>query len=317
MVALAAAFSIPAFGQELPITGSFETRLGKLELIDGYPTEATAKKLYDDIDFQRACQAYIWALPAVGFQGLHLAHLNTFGAKDGDIVLYKDLKDKAGMLTPNITTIYAMSFWNIDKQGPLVVEVPAGLTAGGVLDIWQRPLMDIGQTGPDKGQGGKYLVLGPNSEDIKAEGYFVKRSPTNQLWLATRGLSPDPKAAEETLRKHKLYAWSQRENPGETKFVTIAVARSGLPHSQSVLIIGIIFPMCSSLSRLRRVTASSSPCWLRLASSRASRLRLTTGRRKSSLRQCLSARSWRGPSPTKNACPARRCGPASTGNVPT
>ena len=62
MVALAAAFSIPAFGQELPITGSFETRLGKLELIDGYPTEATAKKLYDDIDFQRACQAYIWAL---------------------------------------------------------------------------------------------------------------------------------------------------------------------------------------------------------------------------------------------------------------
>ena len=221
MVALAAAFSIPAFGQELPITGSFETRLGKLELIDGYPTEATAKKLYDDIDFQRACQAYIWALPAVGFQGLHLAHLNTFGAKDGDIVLYKDLKDKAGMLTPNITTIYAMSFWNIDKQGPLVVEVPAGLTAGGVLDIWQRPLMDIGQTGPDKGQGGKYLVLGPNSEDIKAEGFFVKRSPTNQLWFATRRLSPDPKAAEETLRKHKLYAWSQRENPGETKFVTI------------------------------------------------------------------------------------------------
>jgi len=125
------------------------------------------------------------------------------------------------MLTPNITTIYAMSFWNIDKQGPLVVEVPAGLTAGGVLDIWQRPVMDIGQTGPDKGQGGKYLLFGLNSENIKAEGYFVKRSPTNQLWLATRGLSPDPKAAEETLRKHKLYAWSQRENPGETKFVTI------------------------------------------------------------------------------------------------
>src|SRR5262249_41946275 len=38
--------------------------------------------------------------------------------------------------------------------------------------------MMIGQTSPDKGQGGKYLVLGPNSENIQAEGYFVKRSPT-------------------------------------------------------------------------------------------------------------------------------------------
>jgi hypothetical protein len=75
---------------------------------------------------QRACQSFICALPAVGlgFQGLHLAHLNTFNAKGGDIVLYKDLKDKAGMLTPNITTIYAMSFWNLDKQEPLIVEVP-------------------------------------------------------------------------------------------------------------------------------------------------------------------------------------------------
>jgi hypothetical protein len=98
-LAFMAAFSFPAFAQKLPTTGTVESRLGKLELTDGYPTEATAKKLYDDIDFQRACQAYIWALPAVGFQGLHLAQLKTFGAKDGDIVLYKSLKDKAGMLT--------------------------------------------------------------------------------------------------------------------------------------------------------------------------------------------------------------------------
>src|SRR5262249_47213567 len=73
------------------------TRLGNLDLHNGFPTEATAKKLYDEIDFQRACQLHLWALPAVGFHGLHLAHRNTFGAKDGDIVLYQTLKDKAGM----------------------------------------------------------------------------------------------------------------------------------------------------------------------------------------------------------------------------
>jgi hypothetical protein len=218
---IAASFTIPIFAQELPTTGTIDSPLGKLELTHGYPTEATAKKLYDDIDFQRACQAYLWALPAVGFEGLHLAHLNTFGAKNGDIVLYKDLKDKAGKLTPNITTVYAMSFWDVDKQGPLVVEVPAGATAGGVMDIWQRPVTDLGQTGADKGQGGKYLILGPHSEEIKADGYTVKRSPTNQLWFATRGLAPDAKAAEETLRAHKLYSWNNRDKRGEQKFVDI------------------------------------------------------------------------------------------------
>ncbi len=52
-----------AQAQQLPTSGTVESRLGKLELKNGYPTDATAKKMYDDIDFQRACQAYLWALP--------------------------------------------------------------------------------------------------------------------------------------------------------------------------------------------------------------------------------------------------------------
>jgi hypothetical protein len=43
------------------------------------------------------------------------------------------------MLTPNITTLYAFSFWDLAKQGPLVVGVPAGLTASVVFEIWQLP----------------------------------------------------------------------------------------------------------------------------------------------------------------------------------
>lgn len=198
---------------------SVDSRIGKLELDVGYPTKATAAKLYDEMDFQRATQAFIWALPAVGFHALHLAQLNSFDAKDGDVVLYKDLKDKAGMLTPNITTLYAVSFWNLKEQGPLVLEVPPGATAGGVADVWQRPLTDTGQTGPEKGQGAKFLFLPPGGDDIKPEGYIVVRSPTMQLWVGSRGLDPDPKVAEETIRKHKLYAWKDRAKPPETRYV--------------------------------------------------------------------------------------------------
>jgi hypothetical protein len=44
------------------------------------------------MDFQRATQAFIWALPAVGFHNsLHLAHRNIFGAQDGEVVLYQGI----------------------------------------------------------------------------------------------------------------------------------------------------------------------------------------------------------------------------------
>jgi hypothetical protein len=38
-----------AFAQELPTSGSVQSRLGNLELQNGYPTDATVKKIYDDM----------------------------------------------------------------------------------------------------------------------------------------------------------------------------------------------------------------------------------------------------------------------------
>ncbi|MFZ4066993.1 MAG: DUF1254 domain-containing protein, partial [Phenylobacterium sp.] len=194
-------------------SNSVATRLGTLKLENGYPTQATADKLYDEMDFQRATQAYIWALPAVGFKALYDAQAKTLGVKNGEILLFQDLKDKAGMLTPNITTLYAFSFWDLAKDGPLVVEVPAGATAGGVLDIWQQPITDMGQTGPDKGAGGRYLILPPGAAAVQAPGYRIFRSPSNQIWFGTRGLAPDKAVAEATVRQHRLYGWNQRANP--------------------------------------------------------------------------------------------------------
>jgi hypothetical protein len=42
---------------------TIDTPIGKLDLDVGYPSKATAEKLYDTMDFQRATQAFIWALP--------------------------------------------------------------------------------------------------------------------------------------------------------------------------------------------------------------------------------------------------------------
>jgi hypothetical protein len=198
-----------------------DTRLGTLQLENGFPSKAAVEKLYDEMDFQRATQLYLWGLPAVGFHNLRQAHLRDFGAKDGEVVLYQSLADKAGMLTPNLTTLYAFSFWNLAERGPLVVVVPPGATAGGINDIWQRPVTDMGQTGPDKGKGAKYLILPPGGPKVEAPGHIVVRSPSNQIWFGSRGLSADIREAEATVRRHRLYAWSDRARPAATNYVPV------------------------------------------------------------------------------------------------
>ncbi len=197
------------------------TRVGDLKLESGYPSAEAIEKLYEERDFQRACQIHTWALPMVGFHGLHLAQRDQLRIKDGEISMFFNLQDKSGMLTPNITTLYAFSFWNFNNQGALVIDAPAGLIAGGVLDLWQQPITDIGQTGPDKGLGGKYLFLPPGSKIIRAPGYRVFVSPTVQVWFGTRALDPDLKRAEETIRKFKIYSWTDNATTSVTKFVPV------------------------------------------------------------------------------------------------
>lgn len=203
-------------------TGTLETRIGSLEYHLGYPTNETSQLLYDAMDFQRACQVYIWAIPAMGFWGLRRAQRDELGTPDGATCTYIDHNDKIGMLTPNVTTAYAMTFWNMAEQGPLVIDVPAAAIAGGVMDIWQRPVVDVGQTGPDAGHGGKYLIVPPGSPDnIDAEGYFVVRSATNQLWTGVRGLDPDKAKARTDLESIRFYSWDERDNPPEMVINTV------------------------------------------------------------------------------------------------
>lgn len=215
---LLAALAFPiAVNAQTQIT---DTRIGKLEFDHGLPTEKTVAALYDEMDFQRACQAYLWALPIVNIGEWQRAHETDFGAADGDILIYTTYRAKLGILTPNITTPYIIGFANLSRTGPLVIDYPPGLSAGGVLDFWQRPLFDMGQTGPDKGAGAKYLVIGPGQEAPNADGYSVYRSPTFNIGLGYRVLETDPDKADTLMKAVKVYPFSRRANPPQNKFLT-------------------------------------------------------------------------------------------------
>jgi hypothetical protein len=137
------------------------TRIGELSFDRGMPTKGTVAKLYDEMDFQRAVQAYLCAVPMVGMEESKQAHEQNSGARNGDIVIYEGYRNVSVFLTTNVTTPYIVAAVNLAEHGPMVVDYPAGATAGVMDDWWDRPVTDVGVPGPDRGQGGKYLFVGP------------------------------------------------------------------------------------------------------------------------------------------------------------
>lgn len=204
----------------IPTTGTLDSRLGPLQFEGGYPTPESVARLYDELDFQRAVQAYLWAVPLVSFAQWQEAYEKVFGQQDGDLVLTTSFRDKLGILTANDTTPYIVGFLNLRRTGPLAIDYPKGQTAGGILDFWQRQITDMGLTGPDKGEGGKYLVLGPDQEAPRdAAGYRIVQSPTNNILHGLRVLITDPKAAEALMSGYQAYPYAQRENPRKTRII--------------------------------------------------------------------------------------------------
>jgi hypothetical protein len=210
----------PVKKSDRALEGTVKTRIGKLKFINGYPSDATVKKLYNELDFQRAVQVYLWALPLVEMAEWQKAQKDIFKAGPNDFVTYLTPAQKLGILTANATTPYLIAFPNLKETGPMVFEIPAGPSAGGMLDFWQRPFSDLGQTGPDKGQGAKYLILGPGHPEINPEGYIVVRSPHWNFLLGHRVLHPNPKISMQMIKAHKLYPYSERKNPKTTRHIS-------------------------------------------------------------------------------------------------
>ena len=200
-----------------------QTRIGELEFThdfeNGYPTDETVKKLYDEMDFQRACQAYLWGLPFVSIAEWQNEHREVFGTGEGDFVIFTTYTDKLGILTANATTPYVFALANLAQTGPLVLDLQPGLNAGGISNFWQLNIMDVGAMGPDQCKGGKYLIVPPGNDMPDIDGYFMVRMPSQNFGLGLRALDPDYEKGLAWIRSLKLYPYAERNNPPETKFI--------------------------------------------------------------------------------------------------
>jgi hypothetical protein len=195
---------------QLTTPDKVETRIGTLDFKDGAPSKATLDKVYDNLDFTYAYRAFMDNLRGVSIQALHKGMMN-IGMKENDVLVYSELMDaKSLFLTANADTIYVMGFLDLTK-GPVVLETPPKFL-GAVQDAWFRWVIDVGLPGPDRGEGGKYLIVGPDyTGPLPEGGFFVARARTNIIvWFGRSFLEnhSDPKPVVEGIKKFtKVYPY--------------------------------------------------------------------------------------------------------------
>jgi hypothetical protein len=190
--------------------------LANLPFANNRPTSETAKILSDELLFQRATQTYLWAMPLINTLGMKVGSEKVFGAGYNVLPIWKKRLDaKTLVTTPNSDVIYAMSYVDLGKDGPIVFEAPPQLQ-GILLDFWQRPIPvdggkffgDVGLPGPDGGKGGKFLLLPPGYKGQVPTGYYVYRSGTNNVFIFLRSFYQDPKnltPAVSLIEQSKIY----------------------------------------------------------------------------------------------------------------
>ncbi len=215
-------------GSAIAQESSFD-KLANLPFAENRPTKATAQTLRDELLFQRATQTYLWALPLINTLGMQVGSEKTFGAGYNVLPIWKKRLDaKTLVTTPNSDVIYAMSYVDLGKDGPLVMDAPPMLQ-GILLDFCQRPIPvdggkffgDVGLAGPDGGKGGKFLLLPPGYKGTVPEGYYVYRSGTNNVFVFLRGFYEDPKnlaPAVAHLEKTKIYPLNGEATAKPMKF---------------------------------------------------------------------------------------------------
>ena len=208
----------------ISIPDKVETAIGTLDFFDGVPTDATVTALYENLDRMRGMDVFLDNIGAVSMYSVRkgLADAGAEGANR--IALFKQLLDSETLVvTANTSTLYAYTYTDLAKDGPTVIDIPPGML-GFLNDAWQRFVGDMGVTGPDKGQGGKYLVVPPGYTGDIPDGYFLLKPSTNRNFLFLRGsiakgLEP---AVENITSKLKVYPLKDAANPAATEFVNMS-----------------------------------------------------------------------------------------------
>jgi hypothetical protein len=240
MAPVAEAQTTPKYSAKVPpyimTPDTVETRIGTLKFFDGQPDAETVKKAYDNLDYVRGVEAFLSGIPAASVYAA-CEGLSGVGVKRNTAIgIMEDLMDaRSVFLTGNSTTVYVLMCLDL-KDGPVVVEVPPGVL-GPADDAYFRWVTDVGLTGPDKGEGGKYLFVPPGyTGELPSSGYFVAKSPTYGNLVFYRAFVKDDNvaAASNGVRaKARIYPLSAAGSPPQQAFVNLSGKQFNTVHANT------------------------------------------------------------------------------------
>lgn len=194
-----------------------------IEYDANYPTDVTLEQMHKELYFQSAVQIALWAQPMVAV-GVAKKGMEKAGILNTTISIAEQRASSDNVIyTANQETVYAYGFTEISDE-PMVFEI-APKTLGFVADAWQRPIVDVGLTGPDEGAGGKYIMVPPGYQGEMpdaGDGIFVFESPTKTVFWLQRAFVTGEQTAEdavEVLKAHsRIYPLSEGA-PSQQHFV--------------------------------------------------------------------------------------------------
>jgi hypothetical protein len=186
-----------------------QTRIGPLEYRDGAPTPQTVERVYDNLDLMHGVETFLNAYNGASTYAAREGFVRG-GVEDNAIVVFSELMDSRSLfLTPNADTVYFLGFMDLTR-GPMVLQTPP-MALGTIDDMWFRWVIDFGLPGPDRGEGGRYLILPPGYDGPVPEGgFFVARSRTTRVLVLGRAFleNNDPRPAVQSIRANtRIYPY--------------------------------------------------------------------------------------------------------------
>ena len=202
-------------------TQMVKTRLGDFAFKNSYPIGNTATQLREALVFNRAVETFLVQMHGVSWYRVWKGIADAGARTPNQVVLWENLMDGATLLlTGNCETVYGLCAIDLQRDGPVVIEAPAGLL-GGMSDLWQQEIMGIGPTGRDKGRGGKFLLLPPDYHGAVPDGYMSGKSRTYSVVFGVRGFQSGGGTTQAValMKTTKVYPLSQAAEPPATDFI--------------------------------------------------------------------------------------------------
>jgi hypothetical protein len=173
----------------------------------GYPDPQSTQRAYDDADLNRAITAYRFFYPTVVGAAIVKGDLDC-GLVPNKIFGMMHSGPEQVLYTTNNDTPYGPLLLDL-SIGPLVIELQPGPLIVCSIDVNQRWVADMGVPGPDRGKGGKHVLVPPDWKgDLPSnENIYTHQASSNLQIVGARALPlhGDVEGAKKLLTTIKVY----------------------------------------------------------------------------------------------------------------